>query len=53
MRHGARSIGGTATLGPSGRSVYKSTGHAIEDMAAARVVLNAARRAGRGQRVEI
>lgn len=46
-------IGGTATLGPSGRSVYKSTGHAIEDMAAARVVLNAARRAGRGQRVEI
>jgi alanine dehydrogenase len=46
-------ISGAATLGSAGRSVYKSTGHAIEDMAAASVVLAAARRAGRGQRVEI
>lgn len=41
-------LSGAARLGPGGRTVYKSTGHAMEDIAAARVVLDAAHRAGRG-----
>ena len=34
-------------------TVYKSTGHAIEDLAAARQVLNAAEAKGLGTRVQI
>ncbi len=44
-------LSGSVGLGGDGRSVYKSTGHAIEDMAAAAVVLDAAMRTGRGRRV--
>lgn len=44
-------LSGAVPMGPGGRTVYKSTGHAIEDMAAAAVVLDAALRTGRGQRI--
>jgi ornithine cyclodeaminase/alanine dehydrogenase-like protein (mu-crystallin family) len=46
-------LAGTRRAGESGLSAYKSTGHAVEDAAAARAVLDTAAAHGLGRRVPI
>jgi alanine dehydrogenase len=46
-------LAGREAIGATGTSLYTSTGHAIEDLAAASAVLDTARRLGRGVTVDL